>query len=398
MKREELQIFVDIQRTILDAGLDLPDILEVILVSGLKLIQQTHGEIFLLEKNGKQLRIVRSTDQQDEGKVFDLDKCFAGLAVIMMKTVFCPDSSTELLYQSPHSGPYHSELTVPLRVRNKVVGAINIESNKVNAFDAEAITLLEYFAGTAAIAILNAERFAALERANDQLIELDNKVLGGIKNIITDRFHALGNWLSGIRVYMLEIYKQDLSNLSERSKNTFEEVISSFETSLNLIYQSEQFLIQYVEAEKVNLDIREILQQSIIEMGPTPDNIKIEISTATELMLIRGNRQRIGSMIREFLSNSIEAMPHGGIIKMDAYNEANSVILIVKDEGVGITTDVMNNLFNVGYSTKGHKGLGLFGVYMIVKTHRGTITCESSEGKGTTFKISFPAINSHSAF
>ncbi len=91
--------------------------------------------------------------------------------------------------------------------------------------------------------------------------------------------------------------------------------------------------------------------------------------------------------------NAVDALPHGGTIRLVARRQGNQVAVEVSDSGVGMTPEVRARLFEPFFSTKGERGtgLGLAMVYGIVERHRGQIGVESAPGRGSTFRLTFPA-------
>lgn len=91
--------------------------------------------------------------------------------------------------------------------------------------------------------------------------------------------------------------------------------------------------------------------------------------------------------------NAVDAMPHGGTIRLRALRQGPRVIAEVTDSGVGMTPEIQANLFTPFFSTKGERGsgLGMSIVYGIVERHVGLITIDSAPGRGSTFRLSFPA-------
>jgi signal transduction histidine kinase len=95
------------------------------------------------------------------------------------------------------------------------------------------------------------------------------------------------------------------------------------------------------------------------------------------------------------LSNAIKYSPNGGNVSLELSCENQQIILCVRDEGIGMTAEDQEKLFqqfergaNVG-KIKG-SGLGLCIVKHIVDLHGGTISVESAIGKGTTFIVTLP--------
>ncbi|MEG3959030.1 ATP-binding protein [Microcoleus sp. herbarium2] len=100
-------------------------------------------------------------------------------------------------------------------------------------------------------------------------------------------------------------------------------------------------------------------------------------------------------LLTNLLSNAIKYSPNGGNVSLELSCENQQIIFCVRDEGIGITAEDREKLFqqfergaNVG-KIKG-SGLGLCIVKHIVDLHGGTISVESAIGKGTTFIVTLP--------
>ncbi|WP_225434136.1 sensor histidine kinase [Peribacillus tepidiphilus] len=84
----------------------------------------------------------------------------------------------------------------------------------------------------------------------------------------------------------------------------------------------------------------------------------------------------------------------GGIIEIQAYNQHNEVIIIIKDNGKGISKNQISKLSALFYSTKEKgTGVGLTISFQIVESMKGKVKVESQVGKGTTFTITFPSLS-----
>ena len=137
-------------------------------------------------------------------------------------------------------------------------------------------------------------------------------------------------------------------------------------------------------------------------------NIEIKTNLASSLLNIAGSPVHISKTIMNLVSNSAEAMPDGGNLKIstenkyidqpiDGYegvNEGEYVVLTVTDSGVGIAPEEINQIFEPFYTKKemnrSGTGLGMAVVWGTVKDHKGYIHVESQLRKGTTFRLYFP--------
>jgi two-component system sensor histidine kinase FlrB len=97
-------------------------------------------------------------------------------------------------------------------------------------------------------------------------------------------------------------------------------------------------------------------------------------------------------VIMNFISNAIDAMAgNTGSIKVDLKDDGGYAVIVITDNGVGMSEDVQKSMFNPFFTTKDKGvGLGLFIVYNIVKAHGGYIEVESVEGSGSSFSIFIP--------
>jgi signal transduction histidine kinase len=96
-------------------------------------------------------------------------------------------------------------------------------------------------------------------------------------------------------------------------------------------------------------------------------------------------------VIMNFISNAIEAVTAKGFIRIEIKEEGKYVVVVVSDNGIGMSEEVRKNIFNPFFTTKDKGvGLGLYIVYNIIKAHGGYIEVESTEGSGSSFFIFIP--------
>jgi signal transduction histidine kinase/CheY-like chemotaxis protein len=133
-------------------------------------------------------------------------------------------------------------------------------------------------------------------------------------------------------------------------------------------------------------------------------SVRCEYDVQPGLWDANADRSQIIQAIQNLTLNAVEAMPHGGVIRISLANEtivpgANSALapgrhvrLAIADSGVGIKPEILPRIFDPFFSTKKvGSGLGLATVYSIVKRHDGRIEAESTPGHGATFTIWLPA-------
>jgi signal transduction histidine kinase len=147
------------------------------------------------------------------------------------------------------------------------------------------------------------------------------------------------------------------------------------------------------EFEQVNL--KRILERTIqlIANELKLSRIRLELDCNDNLPPIRGNQDNLQQVFLNLFINALQAMPDEGTLYVRAFVENESLKVIVRDTGVGIPKDHINNIFDPFFTTKEigkGTGLGLSVSYGIIQKHQGTISVESEVGKGTTFTIVLP--------
>jgi signal transduction histidine kinase len=157
--------------------------------------------------------------------------------------------------------------------------------------------------------------------------------------------------------------------------------------------------------------IREVVQDYNIELKDLEKNVTaffINISDNLETTVIVADQNRIRQVICNLMDNAIKFSNEGIItITTEIDNTKDQVIVKVKDQGRGIDSDVLPNLFNkfVTKSEVGGTGLGLYICRGIIEAHNGTIWAENNsdedddegtggrEGFGATISFSLPLAN-----
>lgn len=121
------------------------------------------------------------------------------------------------------------------------------------------------------------------------------------------------------------------------------------------------------------------------------------IFEAGEPMEVYADRDKIGQVISNFLSNSIKYSFNGKKVEISCYTVKNKAILQVKDEGIGIAAHDQHKLFERFYRVENKHtanisgfGIGLYLCAEIIQRHSGEIWVESTIGEGSIFYFSLP--------
>lgn len=120
------------------------------------------------------------------------------------------------------------------------------------------------------------------------------------------------------------------------------------------------------------------------------NGVEIVLESEGELY-IQSNSVKLKQALMNLMKNGIEAMPKGGSLRVSARREGTFVLIVITDEGEGISPDQIRQIGLPFYSTKEKgTGLGLMVTCRIIDAMNGTIHFESELGKGTRVIIYLP--------
>jgi two-component system, sporulation sensor kinase E len=174
----------------------------------------------------------------------------------------------------------------------------------------------------------------------------------------------------------------NLKDIIDEAKK-LEKIVKDFEVLL----KSKQSLFKYEDINEIIRSVFKIVEKESIEKG-----VVLEFDLESQPLKINAQKNLMKVAIFHLIRNAIDATPPGGRIVITSAAEIDSVKLSVSDTGAGIPKEDIERIFAPFFSTKKFRfGMGLPLIKQIVSEHLGTISVESEEGKGTTFRLSFPA-------
>jgi len=129
----------------------------------------------------------------------------------------------------------------------------------------------------------------------------------------------------------------------------------------------------------------------MISSMATNQHIRLEVSVSPPEMTIPMSANALTQVLLNLMLNAIDAMPKGGVIRIEARQAGNAALVSVSDTGVGIPSEHRTRLFSPFFTTKGPRGtgLGLSVTHSLVTSAGGTIAVDDHKGGGTTFVIRF---------
>lgn len=156
-----------------------------------------------------------------------------------------------------------------------------------------------------------------------------------------------------------------------------------------------RFVSGRIKLENDTFDIKETVRIIGKQLGPRAKNNKLSFATSIEEDLgpMLGDENRIKQVLINLLDNAFKFTPEGGRVDLNAYKEGESIILEVRDDGIGILEEDLPRImekFYKGKSSKSHSGIGLSICDEIVKLHNGTMEISSIIDQGTIVRVILP--------
>ena len=258
--------------------------------------------------------------------------------------------------------------------------------------------------GIDSLATNDSQAEAEIESLKAQLLEARKQAtLGELLGTTTHEFNnALTTILNYARLGLRHPDKETRDKALERilSASTRAAKITASVLSMSRSHRSSNRM------EPVNLVFltEEVLVLLEREMMKYRVQVEREFSEVPKVLANPGQLQQV---LLNLLVNARQAMPDGGrlILRLATTPARQSVSLVVRDTGCGMSREVMQKMFEANFSTKagpdetgkGGTGLGLAACREILEAHKGRIRVESSIGKGTAITVRFPSIRTVAA-
>lgn len=144
-------------------------------------------------------------------------------------------------------------------------------------------------------------------------------------------------------------------------------------------------------------DLCRIAENAIDSLNSTASEKGVELKKDLQPASMRGVPQHLYSIVYNLCDNGIKYNHDGGTVRVKIRNNADGILLSVKDTGIGIPKESQNRIFERFFRVDksrsqdvGGTGLGLSIVKHAVIIHKGTIMVNSSPGKGAEFTVIFP--------
>ncbi len=285
----------------------------------------------------------------------------------------------------------HSYLAVPVKARSgEVLGALFFGHSRRAAFSSQEERLVVGVASWAAVALENARLFAEAQEAS----RLKDEFLATLSHELRTPLNAILGYSRMIRsgIVTPQNHAKAIAAV-ERNAASLAQIVEDVLDVSRIISGK---LRLNVEA----IDLADVVRHAIDAVRPAAEakGIRLDVTLDRHAGFVSGDSERLQQVVWNILSNAVKFTPRHGRIDIRVAAAADSVELVVRDTGVGITKEFLPHIFErfrqQDSSTtreRGGLGLGLGIARQLVEMHGGTIDA-ASEGPGTgaTFRVALP--------
>lgn len=352
--------------------------------------------VMLLDEGGRHLR-AHSSYHDSPGSPIPVGLGVTGRVAGAGQPWLVQDVSEEPAYINVDPRT-RSELCVPLKAGNLVLGVINAESDRVNGFTETDQRLLATLAGQLATAIQKLRLYSELEQAlrqekaaRTQLVQSEK--LAAMGRLVASVAHELNNPLQAIQNALYLVRQEPTLGLQSMEDlqvaSTEADRMAGLISRLRETYRpatSEEFRL-----ESLNAIVNDV--QKLIATHLRHNHIEFKFDPDPSLPLVPGIRDQLKQVMLNLCLNAVEAMPNGGTLTIASQHQpaSSGVLLSIRDTGSGIAPEALGSVFDPFFTTKETgTGLGLTITYDIVQRHKGRIEVASEPGQGTAFTIWLP--------
>lgn len=416
-------------REIVSTSIDLEEIAKVILTRTIRAVDAKAGYIAVKRNDSPALHVAASlsmTEGIPEKIELDVDKTLAGL-------VF--HSNSPILIEDIEQEPHLKDLNWPaigaqrllylsIVVKGNAVGVLVLGRDRAQPnFGDEDMHFLQTVLQQVAYSVENARLYENLEHSNTELAnalkaqkEAQSQLLASARmaafgELSVNIAHELNNPLTGILGYT------DLLLSSSANNAQTEELLEKIRAQVVRASNITGSLLDFVTVDSgssIKTDINRLVKKAVFlaEGRMHKEGIHLDLKLAEQPVPVMANPAQMGQVFYNLISNALNAVTGAfrtsegsdardsetegkhRLLSIQSAKRGDKVYVSFKDTGPGITSENLSRIFEPFYSSQNkvsQVGLGLWVSSRIVEAHGGSISVESTQGRGSTFTVALPA-------
>ena len=292
-----------------------------------------------------------------------------------------------------------SWIGIPLQTPSKVIGVLVLQHyDKENVYSENDVRFLVSIGSQIAMAIERKKAEEEIGLKNELLLALNAEKDKFFSIIAHDLRGPLSAFVAATQIITEEIQTMTIEEIKD--------ITGSMKISATNIYNLLENLLEWSRLKRGGMDfvpeklnLKKKIDECIGVLSESARKKHIEISDSIDDgMVIYADNHMFDTLIRNLVSNALKFTPAGGKVNVSALNNSEKSIEVkIADSGIGMSTELKNNLFHLSEKTsrKGtdgepSTGLGLLLCKEFIEKHGGKIWVESEQGNGSVFTFSLP--------
>jgi len=387
MTPEQLEM-INKAAQLVNSNIQLDDLLQNIVDVATNLTNSDRGTLYLVDKEKDELWSKVLTGDGIKEIRLKIGEGVAGWVAQNKEIVNVEDVKSDERFH-PHTDKntgYETKSMLCFPIKNKeadVIGVLQLLNSKNERFSKLDEEFLNALSTHAALALENANMVQTLLQSErvDSLGKMANFLIQDIKKpiLVSKRYaeHLRGKELPPEVIQVLDMMLEQLGSVADLVQTTS----------------------SYAEGDKILHTITVSISETLADFSRRMEQfVQLKTCSINNTLDLKAN---VKLDVKEFfqcyshiIKNACDAMPEGGRIAVWTEERSGSVLIHIKDEGLGIAEAMKDKIFEP-FTTLGKKegaGLGLAITRKIVEAHNGKINVESSLGEGATFTITLPKV------
>ena len=239
-------------------------------------------------------------------------------------------------------------------------------------------------------------RTEELQRSNEELIKLDqmkNEFIGVINHELKTPITAVLSGLEVIKMHGTDKFDESQKKLLSIMENSGRDMLKLANNLLDLSKIESGKIVIYPE----HFPLINMLEEVVQSLKPEAEkkNVKIKTKIDEAISTIHADSVRLKQVLFNLIDNAVKYTGEDSTVNITASTAGKNIKIEVKDSGIGIKKENIGNIFDkFAKRAAGYKGTGL-GLYIsksFIEAHNGKIEVESEFGKGATFRILIPKL------
>ncbi len=288
--------------------------------------------------------------------------------------------------------------TLPLVSGGNVFGALVLFGQPGAGIDAESVSLAEGLADMAAVALDKATQHEALLRSYAELrasreILARSEKLRALGEMAAGISHDIKNILNPLSL-QLELLRRRIHKGPDAALQVVVRMEDAIRSGVEVVERLRTFSRQEPECEAEPVNLSDAIS-SAVELCRPRLHVQPGLALTLEMLetpQVLARRADLITAVVNLVFNAVEAIAGPGIIVVRTGPANGGGFVQVEDNGPGMTPEMQKRVFEPFFTTKEQgTGMGLAMVYAFVQRHGGSINVDTETGRGTKFRLWFPA-------